>query len=62
MLAFEDGARWLFLEEKATRLPVFCKEQNRKRRRERCSQENRYPAGSIPAGFVLAVEINGSQS
>jgi hypothetical protein len=30
MLPSQLCARWLFLEEKATRLPAFCKEQNRK--------------------------------
>jgi hypothetical protein len=30
ILTLGDCGRWLFLEEKATWLPGFCKEQNRK--------------------------------
>jgi hypothetical protein len=54
MLPFEDRARWLFLKKKATQLPGFCKEQNRKC----CSCPAAEPVGK-PSGRASAI---GSKS
>jgi hypothetical protein len=49
ILTLRPYARWLFLEEKATRLPGFCKEQNRKR----CSGARPRIDWWIEAGYLI---------
>ena len=53
MLPSSDRGRWLLLEGEATRIPDFCKEQNRKR----CNPDSDCAVGpasvpGLPSGFL----------